>query len=345
MHYHSYYTHFDEEQFAADQYFQQWVLTADDTTNEFWQSFLNLYPEQQVAVQQARQLVQQLADNDYANQPLARDEKAEIKRNIFQQLNLDEEGAPVISYRKRINTWIAAAAIIMAIAATAVVFILQPAKQTERRVTFVEINSLFEKKQVTLPDSSVVILNAGSVLKYNDQFSTQSDREVYLEGNAFFEVKKEIDHKRFIVHTHSLDVTVLGTQFNVDARSPATEVGLTSGKVKITRANNADEVFMLPGDKIKLDTVDHSLNKTTFDTRLYAAWTENKWHFQQTTLEEVAMLLAQYYNIVPEFKKEKDKQLKISAVIPVTNLDMLMQVLSKTLHIQIRQVNERMIIS
>src|SRR4051812_11554114 len=137
MHYHSYYTHFDEKQFAADQYFQQWVLTADDATNEFWQSFLNLYPEQQVTVQHVKQLVQQLADNDYASQPLARDEKAEIKRNIFQQLNLDEEGAPVISYRNRINPWIAPAAIIMAIEATTVVFILKPAKQTERRLTFV----------------------------------------------------------------------------------------------------------------------------------------------------------------------------------------------------------------
>ena len=207
------------------------------------------------------------------------------------------------------------------------------------------INNITETKAITLPDSSVVILNAGSSLKYKKDFLDQPDREIFLEGNAFFEVKKETDHKQFIVHTTSLDVTVLGTRFNVDARTPATEVGLTSGKVKITQRGNSGEAFMLPGDRIRLDTTDHSLIKTKFDPALYAAWMESKWRFQQTTLEDVARLIAQYYGIVPDFKTEKYRKLRITAVIPVTSLDMLTQVLSKTLHIQIQQVNDRLIIS
>ena len=343
MHYHSFYKSFDEEQFAADEYFQQWVLSADGTTDAFWQSYLNLYPSQNDAVRKARRLVEELADNDYNLQPLSREEKAAIKQNIFDRLQIEEQ-VPVIAYRKRSYTWLAAAAVALVAVVSSFLLFFQPAKE-ETKSLMVMVSNVTERKEITLPDSSVVILNAGSSLKYNDDFLNQPQREVFLEGNAFFKVKKEIDQRRFIVHTKSLDVTVLGTQFNVDARSSAIEVGLTSGKVKITRPGNAGDAFMLPGEKIKLDTTDHSLVKTMFDAKLYSAWTEDKWRFQQTTLEEVAALIGQYYNIVPEFKNEKYKQLRINAVIPVTNLDQLTQVLSKTLHIQIQQVNERMIIS
>ena len=343
MHYHSYYKSFDEEQFAADEYFQQWVLSADYTTDEFWQSYLNLYPSQNDAVRKARQLVQELADNDYNLQPLTIEEKAALKRNIFDRLQIEEQ-TPVIPYRKKYYTWIAAAAVAVVALTSAFLFFAKPAKK-ETPSLMVYVSNVVERKEVMLPDSSLVILNTGSSLKYSNDFLNQPDREVSLEGNAFFEVKKEISQRRFIVHTKSLDVTVLGTQFNVDARSSEIEVGLTSGKVKITRPGNSGEALMLPGEKIKLDTTDHSLVKTKFDLRLYAAWTENKWRFEQTTLAEVAALIGQYYGIVPEFKKEKYKQLRITAVIPVTSLDQLTQVLSKTLHIQIQQVNERMIIS
>ncbi len=151
-------------------------------------------------------------------------------------------------------------------------------------------------------------------------------------------------HKRFIVHAKSLAITVLGTQFNVNARSTAPEVGLTSGKVKITENNNSDSAFMLPGEKIKLDTVQQVLIKSKLDTQLYSAWTENKWIFRQTTLEDITGLISEYYGVTAEFNKEKNKRLKVTAVIPVTNLQMLTHILSKTLHIEINQVNNRLII-
>jgi ferric-dicitrate binding protein FerR (iron transport regulator) len=343
MHYHSYYGAFNEEQFAADEYFQQWVLATDNTTDEFWQSYLNLYPAQHESIRKASLLVHELADNDYNLQPLTALEKNELKKNIFDRLQIDEQ-TPVISPKKRYYTWLAAAVIASVLIASAFLLFVKPVKD-KMEPMLVQVHNISETKTILLPDSSVVILNAGSSLKYKNDFLNQADREVFLEGNAFFEVKKETDHKKFVVHTKLLDVTVLGTRFNVDARTSAAEVGLTSGKVKITQPGDAGEAFMLPGEKIRIDTTDHSLVKTKFDTALYAAWMENNWRFQQTTLEDVTKLIAEYYGIVPEFKTEKYRKLRITAVIPVTNLDLLTQVISKTLHIQILQVNDRLIIS
>lgn len=345
IHYHSYYKGFTEEQFAADEYFQLWVLSPDSSNNDFWQSYLNLYAGETAAILKARELVKELASDTRPVQPLSAEEKASIRTIIYRRLQLDENintGGP--STNKKYY-WLLSAAAFIAVAVISSFILFKPGeKKAVPQSLFTTVTSDKETKQITLPDSSVVILNAGSSLKYNNNFFGQPDREVFLAGNAFFKVTKQADKRHFVVHAKSLDITVLGTQFNVNARTAATDVGLTSGKVKITQPGNNEETYMLPGEKIKLDTVKQQLIKTKLDTQLYSAWTENKWNFQQTKLEDVTTLIQEYYGITAGFKNEKYRKMKITAVIPVTNPEMLAQILSKTLHIDIELVNDRLII-
>ena len=345
IHYHSYYMGFTEEQFAADEYFQQWVLSPDSSNNDFWQSYLNLYTLETLTILKACELVKELASDNYHIQPLSAEEKASIKKNIYQHLHLDENNISGSSPSNRKYYWLLSAAAFLAIAAISSFILFKPAvKVNDAQPLYTTIVSDKETKEITLPDSSVVILNAGSSLKYNNNFLNQPEREVFLEGNAFFKVTKQADKRHFVVHAKSLDITVLGTQFNVNARTAATDVGLTSGKVKVTRPDNNDEAYMLPGEKIKLDTVQQQLIKSKLDTKLYSAWTEHKWNFQRTELEDVTELIREYYGITAEFKNDNHRKLKITAVIPVNNLEMLTHILSKTLHIDIKPINDRLII-
>src|SRR6185437_3682694 len=76
-----------------------------------------------------------------------------------------------------------------------------------------------EIKSVLLPDSSVVTLNANSKLRIPEQWTEASGRQVWLEGEAYFAVqKKAATAEKFVVHTTEVDVEVLGTKFNVNAR-------------------------------------------------------------------------------------------------------------------------------
>ncbi len=343
LHYQSYYQGFTDEQFAADEYFQQWVLSADRQCDEFWQSYLNLNPKESGTISKARQLVEELAQDNYNMLPLTEEEKAGLKRSIYQRLHIDEYAETISIVAKKRNYWWLAAATVIGIIAVSAFLLIKPTRELKQSL-LAEVTSDSEMKEIILPDSFVVILNAGSSLKYSNDFLNQENREVFLDGNAFFKVKKDIAHKQFIVHAKSLAITVLGTQFNVNARSAAPEVGLTSGKVKITESDHADSAFMLPGEKIKLDTVQQALVKSKLDTQLYSAWTENKWIFRQTTLEDITSLISEYYGVTAEFNKEKSKRLKITAVIPVTNLQTLAHILSRTLHLEINQINNRLII-
>ncbi len=345
IHYHSYYKGFTEEQFAADEYFQQWVLSPDSSNNDFWQSWINLYASESPVILKARELVKELASDTYPIQPLSAEEKASIKTSIYHRLRLDENTNPGGPSTSRKYYWLLSAAALIAIAViSSFILYKHNYKITGQPSLYTTITSGKETREITLPDSSVVILNTGSSLKYSNNFFSQPDREVFLEGNAFFKVTKQADKRHFVVHAKSLDITVLGTQFNVNARTAATDVGLTSGRVKITRPGNSGEAYMLPGEKIKLDTVQQQLIKTKLDTKLYSAWTERKWNFQQTKLEDVAGLIREYYGIYAEFKNETNRKMKITAVIPVTNLEMLARILSKTLHIDIELINDRLII-
>jgi len=77
----AYYQNYTEEQFAADEYFQQWVLQPDNDNDHFWESYLLLHPGQQETIAKARTLVTALAVNNYGFSPLTAGEKAAIKED------------------------------------------------------------------------------------------------------------------------------------------------------------------------------------------------------------------------------------------------------------------------
>lgn len=334
----AYYQNFTEEQFAADEYFQQWVLHADQEKDLFWSDWLTENPGREDIVFKARRMVQELAANEYGMEPLSAGEKEAIKANIYHRLELDKP-ASIAAYPKRRLLWPAAAAVLLLVFAA--YLFSRPGKS---EALLLAHTGAAETREIVLPDSSVVILNARSSLQYRNDFSKQAIREVYLEGNAFFKVTKN-PHKPFIVHASSLAVSVLGTQFNVDARSAATQVVLTSGRVKVTAKENEQRTaYMLPGEKIKWDTLQQSLVKTATDVQVYSAWTDRVWRFRETSLEDIGRLIREYYGVEIIFKNEKNRQVKMSAVIPVTDLKTFARVISKTLRVQIEETNSQLLI-
>jgi len=260
--------------------------------------------------------------------PLTGKEKKELKDKIFSHLDLQQPAAHRQAPVRRL-TLLRSAAAIFILATLSVVF-LYIWKKTDNRTPslLAERTGPNQVKKILLSDSTEVILNANSILEYS---STQN-REVRLEGNAFFNVKKDHGYKSFVVHTRSVAVTVLGTTFNIDARSAAAEVVLTSGKVKMTTAAQPNPVYLLPGDKVRFDTAQHTFIRSTADISLYSAWMEGQWNFRHNTLEEITGLIAKYYGIRINFRNEKSRRLRIDAVIPVGSLQKLVPVLEQTIH-------------
>ncbi len=151
-------------------------------------------------------------------------------------------------------------------------------------------------KTAHLPDGSTVHMNAKSELTYYPYW-WRFKRILKFEGEGFFEVQKG---NKFVVHTHYVDVEVLGTSFNVFARPEASRVCCVTGRVRVT--SDKDEVILLPNSKAVLENnKDIKLTKNiSLDYDL--AWRNNYFRFESEPLKNVFLEIERQYGVKIEMK-------------------------------------------
>lgn len=154
--------------------------------------------------------------------------------------------------------------------------------------------------EILLPDGTRVFLNAGSRLIYPNFFADKN-REVFLVGEAFFDVEHNAG-KPFIVQTTDIRVQVLGTQFNVSAypSDNIIETVLTSGKVRLEQNNSgifSETIELSPGQLASFSKTERTTQLKNVDIENYTLWKENLLKFESTDLNRVLKRLERYYNI------------------------------------------------
>ncbi len=173
------------------------------------------------------------------------------------------------------------------------------------------------KSTLLLPDGSKVVINSASRLVYDKHFG-ENTRDVYLEGEAYFDVIKNVG-RPFIVHTETMDIKVLGTAFNVRAYKNEinTEATLVRGAVDVLLKNkNNEKITLSPNEKLVVQnsysTRDTSGKTTgnipqfsllkivpsTIDSGIIETqWTKNKLKFEQEKLIDMIPILENWYGV------------------------------------------------
>lgn len=330
----SYFVSYTEDQFVENDYFRQWVLFEESDAVDFWDNYLLLNPQQLQVILRAKKRVEAL----HNLKPLSIEEKLVLKNDILKHIN-----QPFLFFklvRPKSFQLLKVAAIV-----TGIIMVSIFSLNNKSTVDLLIVQQAGEKetKEIWLADSTVVILNANSSISYYSNIGNNQNRSITLSGNAYFKVKKKADQRPFTVHTNALSIAVLGTEFNVNARSKATEIVLTTGKVKVSSdKNNTPAVYMSPGEKVQLDTLHNAFIKSKTNTLLYSAWTKGQWNFSSTSLLDITNLIDEYYGIETVYKNEKAKQLKISAVFPVKDLTSFTHILAKTLDLKISEYHNQL---
>ncbi len=167
-----------------------------------------------------------------------------------------------------------------------------------------------ERAELTLTDGTFVKLNAGSKLTYPNSFQTNT-REVNLSGEAYFDVERN-ERKSFIIHTNSLDISVLGTSFNVKAYEDNEYCSVTveSGKVRVTLKED-DYYDLLSGQELRLYYKSNKVNLFEVKSTVATSWTTGILYFDKTPFYEIELTLERWYdvNITIEDKSLKYKLL------------------------------------
>ena len=161
--------------------------------------------------------------------------------------------------------------------------------------------ALGEKKNITLPDGTILHLNAGSELKVPVPFS-DTTRTVHLQGEAYLQVVHE-PSRPFIVVTEHAEVQVLGTAFNVNAYldEEYTTVVVSKGKVKLS-AGKGGAVLLTKNQLGSYSSVSGTIHRNTVYSTSYSGWKNNELVFRDQPLKDIAKVLERWYAVEIEIK-------------------------------------------
>jgi len=184
-----------------------------------------------------------------------------------------------------------------------------------------------EIKEQKLPDGTYVKLNANSKVSYATGWKDGEDREVWINGEAFFHVKKTELKSRFIVHTDHFDVIVTGTQFNVVNRHGQSNVMLNEGSVTI-KSSNGKEIAMSPGEFVEFRLNETQKRAVRNDSLL--AWKDKRIVFDNTPVREVVNIIKDHYGVDVKLEDSQVGTKTISGMLPNDNLEVLLQAMDAT---------------
>lgn len=226
--------------------------------------------------------------------------------------------------------WMAAASVVLLIAAT----LLWPRLIAEKSGTLAALaygqvrTNKGERKIFILADGSKVTMNSASVLTYPLAFK-KGNREVKLEGQAFFEIKRDTSHP-FIVRTSKLAVQVLGTTFDVSNYNQEEELSVTvkSGKVSVQADLKTRKHLLLEGDRLVYHTKDGSVNKQRVQPEEYISWQKGHYVFEDKTLSYICQQLEKVYDMEFHFQDQDIKLKKMGFRIRGENIISVMDMLS-----------------
>lgn len=336
------YSKFEVEDFVTDEYFMKWVKRPDAESVAFWNAWLSKNPGSADRIRAAREIVLHL---DFKpNIPpegkflevwdkIVKAESSDLRPQLTSHPKLDHPKA-----RERKLLYLAAAAVVLLGVCTYAIVSL-----SQRTI---EISTAYgESRTLFLPDSSKVTLNSNSKVSYSTSLLSKANREVFLEGEAYFSVVHKEDDEKFVVHTGELNVEVLGTKFNVNSRRGNTKVILQEGKVKLNMIGDDQnkDLIMTPGEYVEF-TQKGELTRKTVDANNYLEWRNNRLVFVGTPLTEIAQLLEDNYGYEVTFESDSVRYRKFTGSSSSVEIEELLEKLARVYNLEVQRNGNKIVL-
>jgi transmembrane sensor len=280
--------------------------------------------------------------------------EAEVKQQIFDKIReriilekLDEEKIKGHSgFVKKMAFRIASAAAVIFIIGGFLWYLTR--RQTEN-IAGNNVLTVTAKKviKITLADGSDVWLSAHTVFKYPRSFTGKVREVELIDGRAFFDVVHKAGHP-FFVKTKTLNITVLGTSFDVRTyqKEGTTKVSVISGKVGVTVPGQPETaaVMLLPKQQVVLSKATSQLTKAPANEMVVNLWCKNPLVFDQENLDSVFKAIEKQYNTHIEVADKKLLNERISITLGNQRLDTIMEILSFTKHFKYQIANDSTVV-
>ena len=308
--------------FLDNDEFIQWVSNPNEASNAFWDRWLMEHPEQETDFLKAKQIALDLAA---AQKPINRDVLASnIWENVQAQILAPKNTIPISKvYPRRKVYWAAASLVgLVLIGSVLYYFLMKGSREMDNRsdqkVAAVLIKDSLQQTNITeqnkivyLVDGSKITLQPGASIKHI-AFLQKDKREIYLDGDAFFEVAKD-PNRPFYVYTNDIVLRVLGTSFNVrrDKTSGNMTVLVRTGKVSVYKRNNIakPEFILTPNEGIRYTAQTQSIEKSNPDRDFLKSNSKPaaipvNFNFEETPVANIFSILQDAYGIKIHFDEQ-----------------------------------------
>ncbi|WP_346317937.1 FecR domain-containing protein [Chitinophaga sp. YIM B06452] len=320
---------YELEELVIDDSFVNYCFRRQEADVARWEAYLRQYPDEAATMAEAREMVLGISVMFWETQPAPVSKPFPLRRTL-------------------------AVAASIAVIVLAGYWLLRPARQPVAGLAVkpeVFITMLAEKKTIRLPDSSTVILNAGSELRLDSGFGIKQ-RCVRLKGEALFDVEPDAG-KPFIVKVEDYDVKVLGTVFNVKSYpgDKNSETSLLSGKVEIQLSNHPSASKVLrPKEKFvinkaaaplqpvtgagidspkaaTLQTAVRPLSYNRNQMNIETAWSENRLVIENETFGDIREKLERWFDVSIQFDDKAIEAYRFTATFEKENIVQVLKAL------------------
>lgn len=266
---------------------------------------------------------------------------AGISQDMLQRIK-QEIARPEREQRKKLKLgsyWAVAAGMLLIVSIGLWLFWPASSPQLIHRTAYGEWETLH------LPDGSWVKLNANSEIRYAANWKAGEDRQVWLDGEAFFQVQKQsASGTKFQVITKDLQVEVLGTSFNVNSREIQTDVFLEEGQIRLSMG--AQEEMLKPGDFVAYSARKKAVVKrqNAIPAEVHTSWKDGVLIMKDKTIAEILRKLEEIYGVAFDVRSEALLTHIKTVAVPMDKLEITVPVLERTFEVKITKQGDQLVI-
>ncbi|GAB3893730.1 FecR family protein [Larkinella knui] len=349
------YAFYTVEEFLKDDWFRDWILNPTQQSEAFWNEWVQLHPEKQATVDEARTLLRAL------EMPHQQPSKSEINEAIQETwAKIRQNPTPTVRLMSGWNWGRMAAAIFVLIGVGGAFFLYQNRTQSRAGLSMssqkdriMVTNTSRQALPVSLPDGSRVTLSPAARLEYANAF-TETERRTYLKGDAFFEVTRN-PSRPFLVITEKLVTRVLGTSFwiKADAITQENRVIVKTGKVSVFRTSDVrkklekpEGVVLTPNQQVALSKAGDRLAKSLIEQPmpLQPSASHPEISYTETPASRIFQALSKAYGIEIVYDEEVLKHCQITATLTNETLFEKLDMLCQTIHASYEVIDTQIVI-
>lgn len=226
---------------------------------------------------------------------LSAEEKQRIRNNMLENIFPAKRTAP---RRVIFRTWMKAAAVLLPLTVAGLYYLWQQHTSPGNIEWLTRQNTTVQVQQFRLPDSSLVMLNAHTTIRFPAKYKGQERIVKLLEGKAFFDVHSN-PRQPFVVESNGIRTTVLGTSFSVASFKDlyACRVTVMTGKVQVHTGNNNSYGILTPAERITISGGKTPVLRDTITLADNMAWTRGEIVLRNASLQELMQVLREQYAV------------------------------------------------